>query len=169
MANPESVRILLRRISNLVEVWNAVVAGEFEDMSLVLDDVDVDVATLKRVNTSTGVNGVLVLIDLNDVVELVRSILVASEIVEIEPIGLSTLSCHNADALDISAGKLTREDLERRCAEVCVKSALNVRAERFKITLVSTIELSLLPGHEEVNHVQRTVTIDGHVNCSFFE
>jgi hypothetical protein len=56
MTNTENVCILFRRVRHLVEVRNAVVAGELEHMGLILDDVDVDVATFERVDTSTGVN-----------------------------------------------------------------------------------------------------------------
>ena len=123
MADAENICILLRRVSHFVEIRNAVVAGELEHMSLILDNVDIDVATLERVNASTRINGVLVLIDLNDVVELVRSVLVASEVVEVEPVGLTTLSCDNTNALDVSTGELTGKELQRRCAKVCSKSA----------------------------------------------
>jgi hypothetical protein len=97
-------------------------------MSLVLDDINVDVASFERVDTSTGINRILILIDLNDVIELVGPILVASKIVEVEPVGLAALASDNADARYVSTRKLTRKELQRRRSKVCIQSALNSRS-----------------------------------------
>ncbi len=52
-------------------------------MSGILDDADVDVATLEGIYTCTSIDRILVLKDLNDLVLLVRAIAVASQVVHI--------------------------------------------------------------------------------------
>ena len=123
MADTENVCILLRGICHLVEIRDTIIARELEDVSLVLYDVDIDVASFERVDASTSINRVLVLIDLDDIVELVRSILVASEIVKVQPVGLAALSCDYADASDVSTRELTGKELQRRGAKIWLGSA----------------------------------------------
>ena len=105
-------------------------------MSRKLNDVNIDVAAFKRVNTSTSIDRIFVLRDLDDIVELVWSALIATKIIEIEPVSLAALAGDNTHSLDVATLKLAGKDFERRSAQV----------------LVGTIKLLLLPRHEEVNH-----------------
>lgn len=153
MTNTEDVGVLLWGIGDLGERGDSGVTGKLEDVCLVLDDVDVDVTTFTRVNTSTSVDRVLVLVDLKDGVELVGTVLVTTHVVEVDPVGLAGFTSDDTDSLDVAARELTREDLERGCTEI----------------LVGTVELSLLPRHEEVDWGERTVTVDGHVDSGLLE
>jgi len=153
MTDTEDVGVLLWGIGDLGERGDSGVTGELEDVGLVLDDVDVDVTTFTRVNTSTGVDRVLVLVHLKDGVELVGTVLVTTHVVEVDPVGLAGFTSDDTDSLDVAAGELTGEDLERGSTEI----------------LVGTVELSLLPGHEEVDWRERTVTVDGHVDSGLLE
>lgn len=99
MTNTQDISILLWRVGNVIERWYSVVARKFEYMGRVLNYVDVDVAALKRIHTSTSIYRILVLIDLNDFVKLVWAILVPTKIVKIEPIRLAALACDNTPGM----------------------------------------------------------------------
>ena len=47
-------------------------------MCWILDDIDVDVSALERIHASTGVHRVFILRHLNNVVELVWTVLIAT-------------------------------------------------------------------------------------------
>ena len=78
MTDAKDVGIVLWRVSNVDERCHSVVAGEFKDMCRILDDIDVDVTALERVYTSTSVHRIFILRHLNNVVELVRIVLIAT-------------------------------------------------------------------------------------------
>ena len=137
MADPEDVCIVLWRVCDLGKRWYAVVAGELENVGWELDDVDVDIATLQRIDTSSSIDRVLVLIDLNHVVELVWAVLVPAEVIKIEPVRLATLASHNSHSRDVATRKLAGQELKWSCAKI----------------FVCTIELGLLPGHEEIDDI----------------
>ena len=107
MTDTKHISILLGRVGNLVEVRNAIVTRKLEDVSLVLNDIDVDVATLKRVDTSPSVYRVLILVDLDHIVEFVWAILIAAKVVQVEPVGFPTLAGDNTNALDVPTRELT--------------------------------------------------------------
>lgn len=152
MADTENVGIGLGSRSDLGEGQNAIDARVLEDVGGVLDDVDVDVASLKRVHTGAGVNRVVVLEDLNDGVAVVSAVAIATKIVHVEPVCLATLASDDTNALDVTAGKLWRQQLERRAAKV----------------LVGAVKSLFLPGHEEVDNLQATVSLKSHVNSRLF-
>lgn len=81
-------------------------------MSLVLDHIDVNISSLERVYTSASIDRILILFDLNDTVEFVWTILVASKIIKIEPISFTTLASHNAYACDAPTRELTWKYLQ---------------------------------------------------------
>ena len=122
-------------------------------MRLVVDDVDVDVATFERIDTGTSVDRVLVLIDLYGSVSFVRSILITSQIVKVKPVRLTTLARHNTNPADVSTRVLAGQDLEWRCPQV----------------LVGPIKLDFFKGHKKIDQTQRAITIDSGVNSSFLQ
>lgn len=140
-------------IGNLGERWNTSTAGELEDVSRITDDTDVDVSTFQRIDTCSSINRILVLVYLNNIVQLVWSVLVSSQVIQIQPVGLSTLSSNDTNTFDISAREFAWEELERTGSEI----------------FVCTIQLRLFPGHEEVDDTQTSICVDSHVNSSFFE
>ena len=86
--------------------WNSVDARELEHSGRVVDDVDVDVPAFQRIHSCTSIDRILILVHLDDIIQLVRPILVPSEIIQVEPVSLSALSSHNSNAFDISAREL---------------------------------------------------------------
>jgi hypothetical protein len=70
-------------------------------MSLVLDDIDVDVSTTKRHHSCSSVYGVLVLSNLYSSIKFIWSHLITSKVVEVQPIGLAALTRNNAHTSDI--------------------------------------------------------------------
>ena len=118
MTCAEDIGILLRCVGDLVERCNAAIAGELEDMCLVLDDANVDVATLERIDTRTSIDRVLVLNDLNHLILLVGAITVTSKIVHVQEVRLSTLAGHNTHPSDTTALKLAWQELEWGCSEI---------------------------------------------------
>lgn len=155
VADTQNVSVLLRSVGDKRELRvSASRTTELEDMSLVLDDVDVDVSAAKRHDTCAGVYGVLVLGNLDHGIKLVWAHLVASEIVEIEPVRFATLACDYAHTGNI----LTFE---------------HVRGQEFKRTgsqiLVRAIELCLFPRHEEIDWRDLTIRSDGKIYSGLFE
>ena len=112
MSYTKSSSIKLWRVCNFGEGWHAVCAGEHKDVRLIVDDVDIDVATFERIDTGTCVDRVLILVDLYGSVAFVWSVLITSQIVKIEPVCLSTLASDNPDAADVSTGILAGQNLE---------------------------------------------------------
>ena len=80
----------------MIERGHTVIAGEFEDMSRVLYDVDIDVAALEWVYASTSIYRILILVNLNDIVEFIWAILVSAQVIKIKPISLAALACDNS-------------------------------------------------------------------------
>ena len=139
VANAEDIGVVFRRLCDLGKGRLAVVTGELEDIGRVLNNVDVDVASLKRVDTGSSVDGVVVLEDLNNIVVGASSgVSVTTQVIHVKPVGLATLAGDDTNALDISASKLAGKKLKRRGSQI----------------LIGTIESLLLPGHEKVNQVK---------------
>jgi len=153
MADTKDTCVGTGGISNLGERWNTGTAGELEDVSRITDDTDVDVSTFQRIDTCSSINRILVLVYLNNIVQLVWSVLVSSQVIQVQPVGLSTLSSNNTNTFDISAREFAWQKLERTGSEI----------------FVCTIQLRLFPGHEEVDDTQTSICVDGHVNSSFLE
>lgn len=110
MSNTQDIGSFLRSIGNLGEGRVAAcVAAELEHMRLVLNDVDVNVATVERVDTGSRVHRVLVL-DwlLGSGIKFVDTHLIAAKIVQIQEISLPRLAGDNTQALGIWARKGTR-------------------------------------------------------------
>ena len=106
MAYAKNVGILLKTVRNLGKDGVAIgIAAELEDMGRVLDDVDVNIASFKRIDASTSVNGVLVLRDLNGKITLVRAHLIAPQVVKVQPVGLARFPGDDTHSFDIRTGK----------------------------------------------------------------
>ncbi|KAL1839777.1 hypothetical protein VTK73DRAFT_3915 [Phialemonium thermophilum] len=149
VAHAQDVGVAGGAVGHLGEGGHAVgAARELEDVRGVLDDVDVDVAALQRVDAGAGVDRVLVLVHLDDAVALAGPRLVAAQVVQVQPVGLAALAGDDADALDVAARELGGQDLERAGAQV----------------LVGAVQRLLLEGHEEVDQAQAAVVVDGHVH-----
>lgn len=110
MSNTQDIGSFLRSVGNLGEGRVAAcITAEFENMGLVLNDVDVDVASVERVNTGSRVYRVLVLNWLlRNGIEFVDTHLIAAKIVQIQEISLPRLASDNTQALGIWARKGTR-------------------------------------------------------------
>ena len=102
VSNTKNVGAFLICVRDNAETWDVVDTVELEDTSRPLNDIDVDVSTFEWVDASTCVDGVLVLVGTNDSVTFIWTVLIATKIVEIEEIGLSRLSSHNTNALNIA-------------------------------------------------------------------
>jgi hypothetical protein len=89
---------------------------------LELDDVDVDIASFERLDSSPGINRVLILVNLKNIVQLVWPGLITTKIVEVEPVGFAALASHNSDALYVAARKLAGQELKWRSTEICTSS-----------------------------------------------
>jgi hypothetical protein len=137
MTDTENVSVLLRGVGDKRELRIAASrATELEDMSLVLDDIDVDVSATERHYTSTSVYRVLVLSDLDSGIQLIWSHLVTSKIVKIQPVRLPTLAGYDTHTSHICT-------FENICGQELEGTGSKV--------FVCTIELCLFPGHEKVN------------------
>lgn len=111
--------------------------------------VDVDVSSLEGVHSGTSIHRVLVLVDLEDLVHVVRAIAIATEVVEIEPVSPTALAGDHADALDAATGeRAARQDLERAGSQVHVRA----------------VKLLLLLRHEEVDDLDTAVLLHRHVD-----
>jgi len=155
MTDTKNVSVLLRSVGNKRELRvSASRTTELEDMSLILDDVDVDVSAAKRHDTCAGVYRVLVLGNLDGGVKLVWSHLVTTQIVEVEPVGFAALACYNSHTGHIC----TFEDV---CGQELKRTGTKI--------LVCTIELCLFPRHEEVDRRDFTIRADGKIDSGLFE
>jgi hypothetical protein len=95
MSNAENISVGCWTVGDLGERWHTRIARELEDMGGVFDDIDVNISTLQRINTSTSVDRVLILICLDDPIEPVWPISVPSHIIQVQPVGLATLASDN--------------------------------------------------------------------------
>jgi hypothetical protein len=130
------------------------ITTELEYSCLISDDVDVNVAATKRHDTSTCIDRIFVLIHEDNTVQSVEPHLVAAEVVEVQDVGLAGLACNNAHASDIRAGEdVGWEQLEWCCTQI----------------FVGSIQLLLLPWHEEVDHCESAIVVDLSIDCRFFE
>jgi len=102
VTDTENVGVLLGSVGDKGELRiTASRATELEDMSLVLDDIDVDVSTTEGHDACSGVYRVFILGDLNSSIELVWSHLIATKVVEIQPVGLAAFPGYHAHTSDI--------------------------------------------------------------------
>lgn len=123
-------------------------------MRLILNDVDVDVTATKWHDTGSSVDRVLVLIDLNSGIQSVRSHLITSKVIKIEPVRLSRLAGNDTHSLDVCTAKdVAGQNLKRSGSKI----------------LVGTIKLSFLPRHEEVDRGQTTIASNDEVDSCLFQ
>jgi hypothetical protein len=155
MAGARNICILVRRIRNLSEdSVSRRIAGELEDMSRILCYADINIPAAQWQHTGSPVDGVLILVDLDDIVFLIWSILISTEVVEIQPVRLARLASDDSDAAMVRTREnIRRKKLERGCAQV----------------VVPTVQLYLFPGHKKVNNSEGAVFIDPGVDCSLLK
>jgi hypothetical protein len=153
VADTENPGVSVGSITNLGEAGNTVGARKLEGDGGVLDNVDVDITSLQRVHTSTGIDGVVVLVGLDDGVEVVGAVAVTTHVVEVDPVGLTTLTGNNTNTLVGAAREGIGENLQGAGTQI----------------VVGTVKLLLLERHEEVDNIEASVLLDGHVNGSLLE
>ena len=153
MADAEDVCVGFGAVGDLGEGGDSVAARELEDVGRVSDDVDVDVSAFQRVHARAGVDRVLILVDLDDPVALVRPVHVSAQVVQVQPVRLPALAGHDTDTRDVAAGELAGQDLKGARSEI----------------LVGAVEGPFLPRHEEVDDGQAAVVVDGHVHGGLLE
>jgi hypothetical protein len=85
------------------------IAAECKHPGLIFYDVDVDEPTSQWHNTSTGIYGILVLVDEHDIVEFVGTHLVTPEVVHVQNVGLARFARDDGHTLHVR----TSEDFGR--------------------------------------------------------
>lgn len=115
--------------------------------------IDVDVTAFARVDTRTGVHRVLILVHLDHIIKAIGAVAVATQVVQVEPVRLATLSSHHTDTLDVATGECAGQDLQRTRSQV----------------LVGTVQSLLLPWHKEIYQTQTSIGVNCHVNGGLFQ
>jgi hypothetical protein len=121
MAHSKNVGIFGGAVVHLGERWYSCITGELENAGGALNNycllalppqvqagfftINVDVCTFQRIDTCSGIHRVLVLIDLDNIVQFVWSILVSDQIIQGQPVVLSALSINNTNSFNIAAGE----------------------------------------------------------------
>jgi hypothetical protein len=153
MSRAENVCVDSWGVGNLGERRNSSITRELEHVGFVLCHTDVDVSTLQWIHTGSSVDGIFILSNLNDVVEVIWAVPITSKIIQIEPVRFTDLARDNTNTLDVSAREFARQHFQGCCSQI----------------FILTIQLLLLPGHKEIDRRKTTIASNRHVNSSFFE
>jgi hypothetical protein len=90
MAGAQDIRVELVCVSNNRELRITTgITAECEHPGLKIYDVDVNKPTTQWHHTSTGIDGILILVYEHDIVEFVGTHLVTSEIVHVQNVGFA--------------------------------------------------------------------------------